>query len=232
MTGIRIQNLPQIVRRANDAEDPRNVFYQAVLDSETVEEDMDKVGDIVVVPPTYPEPMGAMREFKYMRDKCRGIAEDATDTGAEAELAASKSFCPNPEDDARTRVLRGVISRQGQSKFRRELLQIYGKCCAVTGCRVQPLLEAAHVTPYLGEQTNALSNGILLRADIHSLWDLGLLAVHPIERTVHVSTTVSGCDSMYAELVGKKVRIPNPVDFQPSEMSLRSQWRFFLSTQA
>lgn len=64
MTYIQIKNLPQLLRRASDTLDPRCVFYQAVLTVHTVEEYMNEVGDVVVVPQTYPEPMGAMREFK------------------------------------------------------------------------------------------------------------------------------------------------------------------------
>lgn len=229
---IRIQNLPQIIRRANDATDPRNIFYQAILGSESVEEYLNKVGDIYVVPPTYMERMGAIRELNYMRDNRGWVAEVPDQVGTENDGATAEGFRPDPSNDARTRVLRAVINRQGQFLFRKELLQIYDGRCAVTGCSVQPLLEAAHVTPYLGEHTNVLSNGILLRADIHSLWDLGLLAVHPVERTVHVDITVSGSDSMYAELIGVMIRAPNQANHRPSEDSLRSQWDFFSSIRA
>ena len=46
--------------------------------------------------------------------------------------------------------------------------------CAVTGCDVPDVLQAAHIFPYMGPETNHPSNG-LLRADIHTLFDLGLI---------------------------------------------------------
>lgn len=70
-------------------------------------------------------------------------------------------------------------------------MTLYQGQCGITGCAVKPLLEAAHVTPYLGEYTNNFANGFLLRADIHTLWDLGLIAAHPDTRSVWVCPTVA-----------------------------------------
>lgn len=224
-TPLVIRNLAQIVRRANKFDDPRCVFYQAVLESDTVEEYLGKVGDVFVVPPTYRERMGARRELRYMRDRCGWITERFEPDGAGTDTAA-EGFRPDPAMDARQHVLRTVVQRQGQAVFRSELLRIYEERCAVTGCAVVPLLEAAHVTPYLGAHTNDLTNGILLRADIHSLWDLGLLAVVPSSRTVWVSPSVTDVDSTYAALQGVRIREPSPQTFRPSEASLESQWGF------
>jgi hypothetical protein len=49
----------------------------------------------------------------------------------------------------------------------------------VTGSQVVDLLEAAHIKPYRGEKDNNLTNGLLLRADIHTLYDLDLLGIDP-----------------------------------------------------
>lgn len=223
---IHIRNLTQVVRRANNSEDPRWVFYQAVLGSETVEQYLEKVGGVIVEPPTYQERMGAEREFKYMRDNRRWVEVLQIPSAVENE-SASSGFQPDPEKDARQRVVKSVIQRQGQPRFRKELLHIYGSCCAITGCSVAPILEAAHITPYLGSCTNAMSNGILLRADIHSLWDLGLIAVHPEARTICVSATVTEHDPMYGSLHGTRVREPIMTSARPSEDSLNSHWRFF-----
>lgn len=223
---IHIVNLPQVLRRANDFEDPRCVFYKAVLESETVEQYLEKVGDVIVEPPTYQVRMGAERELKYMRDNRQWVQvrlfTSPTDNGF-----SSPGFRPDPEKDARHRVVRSVIQRQGQPRFRQELLHIYRNSCAVTGCRVVPVLEAAHITPYLGSHTNEMSNGILLRADIHSMWDLGLIAVHPESRTVSVRATVIGFDPMYGSLQGMQVREPIPISFRPSTESLQAHWNFF-----
>lgn len=69
--------------------------------------------------------------------------------------------------------------REAQGTFRLRLLDAYGRRCAVTGERVEPVLEAAHIQPYLGAASNHVQNGLLLRSDLHKLYDRGLVAVTP-----------------------------------------------------
>lgn len=138
------------------------------------------------------------------------------------QLEADEPFDPKGQDDARARVLRQVVQRQGQRKFRQSLIAAYGGCCAITGCPVTALLEAAHITPYLGPDTNSITNGLLLRADLHTLWDLGLLAVEPGERKVWVSPKVN--DSTYQALSGKLLTEPAHPSQQPAFSALQQQW--------
>ena len=83
---------------------------------------------------------------------------------------------PSGADDEafRAALIRG---RRGQPKFRRRLLEIYGRRCQVTGCGVEELLEAAHITPHAEKTDYAPRNGLLLRADIHTLFDLNLIGI-------------------------------------------------------
>src|SRR5205823_2979542 len=81
-------------------------------------------------------------------------------------------FDPISIEDGRRRI---QASRQGQFAFRAALIEAYGGRCAMTGCDILEVLEAAHIVPYRGPSTNAVSNGLLLRADIHTLFDLGLI---------------------------------------------------------
>jgi HNH endonuclease len=67
------------------------------------------------------------------------------------------------------------VQRQDQRYFRTRLLAAYGSRCAVTGTAVPQVLQVAHIDPYEGMPTNVVSNGILLRADIHDLFDQGLV---------------------------------------------------------
>ena len=80
-------------------------------------------------------------------------------------LEALGAFDPADDEDARRRVTASIVVRQGQAEFRGRLLINYGGRCVVSGCRVLAVLEAAHVTRYLGPRTNHPSNGLLLRAD-------------------------------------------------------------------
>lgn len=81
------------------------------------------------------------------------------------------------EEDKRVSTLRAIKIRRGQKHFRDALLKAYGRKCAVTGCHITEILETAHISPYKGEHTNIVSNGLLLRSDIHTLFDLGLLRI-------------------------------------------------------
>ena len=68
-------------------------------------------------------------------------------------------------------------SRLGQGAFRLGVLDAYQARCAVTGERVRPTLEAAHIKPFALAGPNTVSNGLSLRADIHKLFDLGYVTV-------------------------------------------------------
>ena len=134
----------------------------------------------------------------------------------------SEPFDPKGQDDARARVLREVVQRRGQQKFRKALIIAYGGRCAITGCSVVPLLEAAHITPYMGPDTNSITNGLLLRADLHTLWDLGLIAADPRARTVWVSPEIS--DPTYQVLSGTPLLLPLSLVQWPSIAALEQQW--------
>ncbi|MCB1930534.1 MAG: HNH endonuclease [Rhodocyclaceae bacterium] len=217
---FRIVNLKQIVRRANKLADPRCIFYQAILESSSKEQYLAKVGDIIVVPPTHQKPMGARIEYRYMLDNRNWIEEIP-------EEVTQYSFTPDPERDARQRVLRELCARQGQVRFRHELLKIYGSRCAITGCGLEHVLEAAHITPYLGPHTNELPNGLLLRADIHTLWDKGLVAADEKTRRVWIHPALRNGDPEYFESIdGKTLLEPEPSRYRPSAEALQSHWRF------
>lgn len=138
------------------------------------------------------------------------------------ESALSEPFDPKNQDDARERVLREIVQRRGQQKFRKTLIDAYGGYCAITGCSVTPLLEAAHITSYLGPETNSITNGLLLRADIHTLWDLSLIAVDPKARTIWVSPEIT--DSTYRDLNGAPLMLPLDLAQWPSVAALAQQW--------
>lgn len=126
-------------------------------------------------------------------------------------------FDPTDIEDGRRKVLAAVSRRQGQSKFRRELMRAYEGKCAVTGCAIEPLLEAAHIHPYLGPHTNHVTNGLLLRADIHTLFDLGFLAVDAGHRLIGAEI-LSGTD--YAALIGQELALPSNASDRPSGKAL------------
>ncbi len=70
-------------------------------------------------------------------------------------------------------------SRLGQGAFRVLVIDAYQRRCAVTGEKTLPVLEAAHIRPYASQGPHQVSNGILLRSDLHKLFDVGYVTVTP-----------------------------------------------------
>jgi len=93
-----------------------------------------------------------------------------------------------------------IKTRRGQKSFRNALLQIFeGKCC-ITGCEVVDVLEAAHIIPHTEETNYHITNGLLLRADIHTLFDLGLIQINKYG-IVSISERLKGSNyDEYSEL--------------------------------
>lgn len=145
-------------------------------------------------------------------------------TTADDEPGAREAFDPARVKDARERLMAFVVRRLGQPAFRDMLLKLYRRRCALTGCDVIEVLEAAHVTPYRGAHTNQATNGILLRADIHTLFDLGLIAIDPTTRQVIIAPALKG--TTYGELEGKVVAEPSDPDLKPSDAALVEHLRW------
>ncbi|MES2328154.1 MAG: HNH endonuclease [Bacteroidota bacterium] len=122
-----------------------------------------------------------------------------------AELAIA-NFDPENLLDGRTRIAKQITARRGQKKFRSSLLEAYNRKCAVTGSDVEAVLEAAHIMPYMGEQTNHVQNGILLRSDIHLLFDLGLLTVQRDTMRIKIHSSLLG--TIYYQYHEMKINFP------------------------
>jgi predicted restriction endonuclease len=85
----------------------------------------------------------------------------------------------------------------------------YGRRCALSDCDAVEALEAAHVVPYLGPQTDVAENGILLRADLHTLFDRQLLDIDPLSLRVILAPALKA--TVYASLEGRALRLPQGV---------------------
>ncbi|XDZ50195.1 HNH endonuclease [Neisseriaceae bacterium CLB008] len=132
-----------------------------------------------------------------------------------------KTYDPKDMADGRKKVITEIVRRQGQPKFRKAVLKAYSNTCAITQTTVESVLEAAHITPYLGEETNHISNGILLRADIHTLYDLKLIRIN-INGTIHVSEELLKTE--YAQYHNQKINYPSDKTFWPSPKALKAHF--------
>jgi hypothetical protein len=138
--------------------------------------------------------------------------------------ADSRSFDPAGIIDSRRRVLAQIVRRRGQQEFREKLLVAYGGRCAITGCDAVEALEAAHIVPYQGDETNSVQNGLLLRADIHTLFDVGLIGVRPEAMTVVVSERLMA--TSYREIAGACLRMPIDPSHRPNGAALREHLKW------
>lgn len=140
---------------------------------------------------------------------------------AQREAADRGDFDACDTADARKRVLAAIVRRQGQPAFRRALMAAYGGRCAITGCEEPATLEAAHIAPYLGPQTNHVQNGLLLRADIHTLFDLRLLRIDPATMCIRLAHDIG---EHYQLLEGCKLRLPEDRSDWPSTEALAAHF--------
>lgn len=140
------------------------------------------------------------------------------------ELESQGYFDPKNEIDARKRILTSIVQRAGQAHFREQLLEAYDNRCAITECNITFALEAAHIFPYKGEHTNDVRNGLLLRADIHTLFDLGNISINPENYCIVVSDDIRKSPS-YGHLYGKQIILPIDNSKQPDKEALSKHFK-------
>jgi predicted restriction endonuclease len=119
-------------------------------------------------------------------------------------------------------MLVSIVRRQGQSQFRERLIKVYKGKCAISGSDVEQALEAAHIIPYNGKQTNNTSNGLLLRADLHTLFDLKLITIDPSTMKVLISPELmkTSCQAFRQ----KKIMLPDDMNDQPDPEAIRNHY--------
>ena len=144
------------------------------------------------------------------------------DDADSAEQSGLLQYSPSLVDK-RNRVLRPIRERRGQSKFRRMLIRRYGSSCMVSGCVLLDVVEAAHIWPYRGQDDNHPDNGLLLRADLHTLFDLNLLGICP--DTLCVSIAKDAKRGGYAKYDQRMLTVRTKR--KPSRQALSNRWKVF-----
>lgn len=161
---------------------------------------------------------------RQIREISDGMAERAL-KGARLSAESEHAFDPTSIEDARKKTFGAIVLREGQPRFRQELITAYDARCAISGCALEQVLEAAHIHPYRGKDTNRVSNGLLLRADIHTLFDLGLIRVNHETLELVTSAVLGGTE--YADLESKRLTLPANEHDHPSREALLWHWRQF-----
>ena len=139
-------------------------------------------------------------EFEAMVEDEFGVLQDSGIGGFEATRL-------------RERAWQEVTMRRGQSQFRSMLLNAYDNRCAVTRANEPVVLEAAHISPYDGPASNTSDNGLLLKSDIHKLFDRGLLVIQPDYTTLIAPSLRNGQYSIHE---GQRILLPEQRGFYPS----------------
>ena len=104
-----------------------------------------------------------------------------------------------------------IRPRLGQGAFRVLITDIYQRRCAVTGEKTLPVLDAAHIRPFSESGSHETHNGLLLRRDIHRLFDLGYVTVTPKNHLFKVSKRLDedyGNGKIYYDFDDKPINVP------------------------
>jgi len=137
-------------------------------------------------------------------------------------LPVYSDFGQAPDDDPAELSNFARRVRAGQPKFRRNLLRLYNERCTITGWGPAEVLEAAHVLLHHKTGNNHVDNGLLLRADLHVLFDKGLIRIHPDSYTVVLDPTLH--EGPYGDLHGRSLR-PRVNGGHPKREYLRLRWK-------
>lgn len=125
------------------------------------------------------------------------------------------------EDDNQEFDLQRRRARRGQRKLRLKLLELYNCKCAITGYAPTEVLEAAHIISHAISGVNHSDNGLLLRADIHSLFDSNLLRINPENWEVVIDSSLK--TTPYWKLNGQQLRKRIDGSY-PSKECLKQKW--------
>lgn len=149
---------------------------------------------------------------------------------AALSLAAGRLRASEVEDafsaQIQDRLVQSILSRRGQPAFRARLLAAYDNRCAISGSDVAETLEAAHIAAHATGGSMDVRNGILLRSDLHTLFDLGLIAIDTTSWTVVVSPRIAG-SGMAGDLIDRSFRLPVRKADHPSRVALDEHRRHF-----
>ena len=141
------------------------------------------------------------------------VAERLAGTVVQDEVAEQPSLFGDP-------IL--VRSRLGQGAFRIVITDAYERRCAATGEKALPVLEAAHILPVAEGGQHQVNNGLLLRSDLHRLYDRGYITVTP-DLLLRVSSRLRsefGNGEIYYPLDRHRIWVPKREEARPSREAL------------
>lgn len=156
-------------------------------------------------------------KFDWAEKLLNGVEDYLEELSADDSMEVPAIFS---KEDYRDIVNRSIKQRRGQKSFREKLIKSHPKC-AITKCGIIDILEAAHIFPYRNSSHNHISNGILLRADIHTLFDLNLIAINPCNFIIKIAVNLKNTE--YEALEGIMIDVKHPI----SNEAISERWDSF-----
>lgn len=179
------------------------------------------------------ESEGALVEFVefYFGATSKAALEPATsevaksvkpaETTTEHTSVAYSDFGEAPNDDPSSLNEFARKVRAGQRAFRNKLIELYEGKCAISGEPTQHVLEAAHILDHASSGINHSDNGLLLRSDIHLLFDKGYVAIDPDSLQIWVHNSLRG--TAYWDFNGASLRKRSNGQ-HPGKVYLLNKW--------
>ncbi len=155
--------------------------------------------------------------------KTKSLAHVTLDANEAAVTEQDLGFFPSDKDE-RALSFRQIRARRGQKTFRDKLLKLHKYTCMVTGCKIADILEAAHIAPAINNNNNDVSNGLLLRTDIHTLFDLNLLGIEPETLRIVINSDIK---DEYQDHIHKFLE--TQPSKKPSNEALQERYKHFCS---
>ncbi|WP_225755640.1 HNH endonuclease [Actinotalea sp. Marseille-Q4924] len=126
-------------------------------------------------------------------------------------------------------VERLVKQRVGQQRFRERMLDRFGATCALTGDQPESVLDAAHLYTYAERPVHEDDGGLLLRADVHRLFDRLLVTFEPSTWTSRVAPVVLAAHPSLEALEGRRITVPERLRprtelIEEHHVAARSRW--------
>lgn len=171
-----------------------------------------------------------LKDVVYLDEPVKRVQAGFTPEKKPAQLFAYESISfplgKEPDSPANFSLVDGVPDeaemqkrkpRKGQSAFHTAVSKAYHSKCCITGETIPELLQAAHIQDYINRDSHHIQNGLLLRIDIHKLFDSGLLYIDQ-NYHVHVSPLVESEE--YKILDDHPISLPNNPSEYPSKAAL------------
>lgn len=129
-----------------------------------------------------------------------------------------------PDDLLRMPVTTQLRIRRGQGIMRDNLLRLYDGRCCISGTNIEDVLDACHIFLHSKTGDNRSTNGLLLRSDIHDLFDAGLIGINPY--TLKVAINKALADTEYARFDGQALA-KRKDNKRPDRAALIERWKSF-----